>query len=122
MYGSWLLQKLGWDFVHPEFLIALIIICMVLFIAAYRYYTGVVRLSLLADMALIFYLGAFASAFIDVGVRGFTVDFIQLTGYVVADFKDVYLWFGAACLLAELFDAPGSYWKMSPVEFLRALS
>lgn len=121
LYGSWLLQKLSWDFVGHGFLMVVVILSLLVSVAAYRYYIHQVRRSLLADMAFVFILAAFASAFVDIGVRGFTVDFIQLPGYVVADLKDIYLWFGIACLLAEMFDSPGAYWKMSPLEFFQSL-
>lgn len=90
-------------------------------LAAHRYYTAVGRRSLLADLAMVFTPSSLTSGFIDVGVRGFTVDFIELPGYVVADVKDVLIWFGVACLLAEMFDSPEDYWKMSLGDFLRAL-
>lgn len=120
VYGSWLLKKLAWDFLVPGLVLAVILICIPVSIAAYRYYTRAVRRSLLADLAFVLFLAGFASAFADNGWRGFTVDFIQIPGYVVADFKDIYFWFGAACLLCEMFASPGGYWKMSLAEFLRA--
>jgi lipoprotein signal peptidase len=120
IYGSWLVQTFNWDFIGHGLLIALIVISLFLTIFVYRYYSQAARRSLYADMAFVFFLGAFCSAFIDIAVRGFTLDFIQLPGYVVADLKDIYLWFGAACLIAELFDNPSGYWKMSTIEYTRA--
>lgn len=120
IYGSWFVQKFAWDFIGHGFLIALIVISLLLTIAVYRYYNLAVRSSLLADMAFVFFIAAFTSAFIDISWRGFTLDFIQLPGYVIADLKDIYLWFGAACLIAELFDNPHGCWKMSTIEFVRA--
>jgi len=119
-YGSWLFAKLEWDFIGAGFLIALIFVFSFFTIAAYRYYTHTVRRSLLADLSFVFYLAAFMSAFIDIAVRGFTIDFIQLPGYVTADLKDIYLWFGTACLLAETFDNPNNQWNMSFRDFGQA--
>jgi hypothetical protein len=66
-------------------MLAIVVLGMLLSVAAYRYYTGVVRRSLLADLAFVYFLGAFLCAFVDIGLRGFTIDYIQLPGYVIAD-------------------------------------
>lgn len=42
------------------------------------------------------------SAFVDLTMRGFTVDFIDVAGLVVADFKDLYLDVAIAALSAEI--------------------
>ncbi|MBE0409165.1 MAG: signal peptidase II [Anaerolineales bacterium] len=121
IYGSWLVQTFNLDFIGHGLLIALVVISLLFTISVYRYYSHTGRSSLLADMAFVFFLAAFISAFTDIAWRGLVVDFIQLPGYVIADFKDIYLWFGAACLVAELFDNPNRYWKMSIIEYIRAI-
>jgi hypothetical protein len=49
-----------------------------------------------------FLLAGFISAFIDIAGWGDVVDFIHLPGFVIADLKDLYLWFGAASMLVEM--------------------
>jgi signal peptidase II len=115
VYGSWLFG----DLVGHGFLLVFIILCLLITIASYRYYRNRVRTSVLADMAFVFLVVSFISAFFEIGVRGYVVDFLQLPGYVTADIKDIYLWIGVACVLIETFE--GGHGKMSLREFGNAL-
>jgi signal peptidase II len=115
IHGTWLFG----DVVGHGFLLVFIILCLLVTIASYRYYRNVVRRSFMADMAFVFLVVSFISAFIEIGVRGFVVDFIQLPGHVTADIKDIYLGIGVACVLVETFD--GRHGKMSLRDFGHAL-
>jgi signal peptidase II len=115
IYGSWLFG----DLVGHSFLLVFIILCLLVTLSAYRYYRNVVRRSFLADMAFVFLVASFISAFFEIGVRGYVVDFIQLPGHVTADIKDIYLGLGSSCVLVETFD--GGHGKMSLRDFGRAL-
>ncbi|HEX6302955.1 MAG TPA: signal peptidase II [Anaerolineales bacterium] len=120
-YGPWLFQQLGWASPGNWVLSVIFILVGLVCLAAHSYYTAEGRKSLLADLAMAFTLSSFVSGFIDIGIRGFTLDFLDLPGYVVADLKDVLVWFGVACLLAEMLDSPEGYWKMGMGDFLRAI-
>lgn len=120
-YGPWLFQQLGWASPGNWVLSVIFMLVGLVCVAAHSYYTAEGRKSLLADLAMAFTLSSFASGFIDTGLRGFTLDFFDLPGFVVADLKDVLVWFGVACLLAEMLDSPEGYWKMGMGDFLRAI-
>lgn len=101
--GSWLAVELGLDFISRPLLIVVTLLFAGLSISLYRYCASQSgRSSLWAGVAMAGFLAAMLSAFVDLAFRGFTVDFIDVAGLVVADFKDVYLDVGIAALSAEI--------------------
>ena len=68
---------------------------------AYRYYTQTRHASYWAAISFLFLFSGTLSALLDQVGRAFTVDFLSVYGFVVADPKDVYLSIGVAAILAE---------------------
>lgn len=77
-------------------------------IIVYRYYTSSKRRSLWTDLAFLSIFIGYASWLCDVLLRGYVVDFIQIPGIVAADFKDLFLTLGGACVIIEILDRPGT--------------
>jgi hypothetical protein len=58
-------------------------------------------------------------ALLDLTVWGYTVDYVGVAGFVVADLKDLLIFSGVAMLLAEVCENPRLYWRMKTGEALR---
>ncbi len=119
--GPWIFHKAGLPAPGNAILVGIVVVYLVVLLAVYRYYNWRVRRSLFADLTMVFLGGALISAFFDLAVRGFTLDYLALPGIVVADLKDILIWFGISCLLAELISGPFYGRKMSINEFLRGI-
>ena len=77
-------------------------------VIVYRYYTSSKRRSLWTDLAFLSIFTGYASWLCDMFLRGYVVDFIQIPGIVAADFKDLFLTLGGACVIIEILDRPGT--------------
>jgi hypothetical protein len=61
-----------------------------------------------------------SSALLDQSVRGFTIDFVEIPGFVVADLKDLYLWLASSAVFAEVIDNPDVRLTTGPKESVAA--
>lgn len=102
LQGSWLAVQFGLAFLGSSPLIAVSVVGVLLAPSLYRYYAdrrG--QPSLWAALALVGFVAGLGSAFIDLALRTFTVDYLGVAGLVVADLKDFYINVAVAALLAE---------------------
>lgn len=103
LQGSWIAVQFDLAFVGPSLLIAVCVLDALLALSLYRYYAHRRRRpSLWARTALVGLVAGLGSAFIDLALRGFTVDYLGVAGLVVADLKDFYINFAFAALLGEI--------------------
>ncbi len=107
--GSWLLRIYH---VRPGVVVWLLqwsmtAFLLVLSVVSYRYYSATHRRSFWADVAFIGVFSAALSWPFDVGLRGYTLDFIGLPGHFAADLKDITIGIGAMAIFAEGLDNPG---------------
>jgi lipoprotein signal peptidase len=107
--ASWFLDQFNLEFVSVALLSVLSILFLLLLAFGYRYYLANRRSSRWSGLAFVFLFAGVASALGDQVLRGYTVDFIGLSGLVAADLKDIWLSLGIACLLAELLSAPPAF-------------
>lgn len=104
MRGSWLVGVLDLDCVSIGMLIAQWIIVLPCFVLGLRYYAARKRRSLWVDAALVFIVAGIGGALLDLSLRGYILDFINLPGLTTADLKDIFLYIGAAALFAEFLE------------------
>ncbi|MDY6875571.1 MAG: signal peptidase II [Chloroflexota bacterium] len=76
-------------------------------VIVYRYYISSKRRSLWTDLAFLGIFTGYASWLCDMSLRGHIIDLIQIPGIVAADFKDLFLTLGGACVIIEVLDRPG---------------
>lgn len=101
--GSWAAEAFGLDFLGRTFLIALALVVIVLTLTLYRYYTDLRgQPQFWPSVALVGFVAAMSSALVDLAIRGFTVDYLNVAGLVVADLKDFYLDMAIAAFMAEI--------------------
>lgn len=103
LQGSWLAVQFGLDFIDDGLLITVSVLFIVVTLSLYRYYVdrrG--RSSLWAAVAMVAFVAGLGSAFLDLALRGLTVDYLGIAGLVVADLKDFYIDIGIAALFAEI--------------------
>lgn len=101
--GSWAAEAFGLDFLGSTLLIALALVVFVLTLSLYRYYTALRgQRELWPSVVLVGFVAAMSSALVDLAIRGFTVDYLNVAGLVVADLKDFYLDMAIAALMAEV--------------------
>jgi len=74
-------------------------------VIGYRYYVSSKRKSLWADLAFLGVFVGYASWLCDIYLRGYVLDFIQIPGFVTADFRDLFLSLGI-CVIIEVLDNP----------------
>ncbi len=105
VHGSWIV---AFNLVHLSPAILLIIVIPLLFSSIYfhRYYIQTRRESVWADVAFIGLFAGFLSWIVDMGWRGYILDFIQIPGVVTADLKDILMAIGLAALVVEAIDNP----------------
>lgn len=101
--GSWLAVELGLDFISAPLLMAIALLFLALTISIYRYDLAKRgAASLWVRLGFVGFVAAMLSSFIDLAFRGYTVDFLDVAGLVVADLKDIYLDVAMAALFAEI--------------------
>jgi lipoprotein signal peptidase len=76
-------------------------------VIGYRYYVSSKRKSLWADLAFLGVFAGYSSWLCDNYLRGYAVDFIQIPGFVTADFKDLFLSLSSVGVIIEVLDNPG---------------
>lgn len=102
LQNSWLASQFGLDFLGRPLLIVLALLIVLVTVAIYRYYTRVLQhSSRWVTIAAIGMVAGAGSAFLDMVLYGYTVDFIGVVGLVVADFKDLYLDVAIVAVLVE---------------------
>ena len=99
--GSWLTPV----WMKPVLILAAILV-LPLSVIVYRYYVSSKRKSLWPDLAFLGIFAGYASWLCDVYLRGYVVDFVEIPGFVAADFKDLFLLLGI-CVVIEVLDNPG---------------
>lgn len=120
LYNSWIMDAFERQFISRSALVVISVIFIVIAFAIYRYYVASHRKSLWADLALISFIAGLSSALLDQSVRGFTIDFIEIPGFVVADLKDLYLWLASSAVFAEVLDNPAVRLSMGLQESVAA--
>lgn len=73
------------------------------------------------DIVLVGTVAGMVSSFVDLAIRGLTVDCLNFSGLVVADLKDFYLDFALAAFFAELIENYAVARKMNFRETLQYL-
>lgn len=112
--SSWLAVELGLDFIGAALLIGIALLFTALTLSIYRYYLSQRgAASLWVRLACTGFVAAMLSVLVDLLYRGFTVDFLDVAGLVVADFKDVYLDVAIAALFAEIAENATAARRMS---------
>jgi len=120
LYNSWIMGEFERQFLSRSALVAMSVVFLMVAFAIYRYYIASHRKSLWTDLALVFITAGLSSALLDQGVRGFTIDFIEIPGVVVADLKDLYLWLASSAVFAEVLDNPAVRLTMGLQESMAA--
>ncbi|MEJ2707065.1 MAG: signal peptidase II [Anaerolineales bacterium] len=120
LYNSWIMEAFERQFLSRSALVIMSVVFLIAAFAIYRYYSATHRKSLWTDLALVFITAGLSSALLDQSVRGFTIDFIEIPGFVVADFKDLYLWLASSAVFAEVLDNPDVRLTTGPKESVAA--
>jgi lipoprotein signal peptidase len=120
LYNSWIMDAFERQFISRNALVIISLIFVIIAFAIYRYYVASHRKSLWTDLALISFIAGLSSALLDQSVRGFTIDFIDVPGFVVADLKDLYLWLASSAVFAEVLDNPAVRLSMGLQESVAA--
>lgn len=104
--GSWLIETLNIQFVTTAVL-AIFTIAFLLGVLVYhqRYITHN-RLSVWVDMAFVGFFAAPLSWMLDMLLRGYILDYIQIPGIITTDIKDVLLTVAIAATFTEVYDNP----------------
>jgi signal peptidase II len=114
LQGSWLAAQFGLDFVGKGLLITVSVLFLILAPSLYRYYLAQhSQPSLWPGIAMVGFVAGLGSAFIDLALRGFTVDYLGFAGLVVADLKDFYINIALAAFCAELAENWNAARRMS---------
>ncbi|PKO19885.1 MAG: hypothetical protein CVU38_21480 [Chloroflexi bacterium HGW-Chloroflexi-1] len=92
----------GW--MKPVLVVTAVLV-LPLSVIGYRYYVSSKRRSLWADLVFLGVFAGYSSWFCDIYLRGYVLDFIQIPGFVTADFKDLFLSLGI-CVIIEVLDNP----------------
>ncbi len=92
----------GW--MKPVLVVTAVLV-LPLSVIVYRYYVFSKRRSLWVELALLAIFAGYASWLCDIYLRGYVLDFIQIPGFVTADFKDLFLSLGI-CVIIEVLDNP----------------
>ena len=117
LQGSWVAAQFGLDFIGDTFLITLSLFFTLLAISLYRYYVdrrG--QPNLWTATAMVGFVAGFSSAFVELALRGYTVDYLGFAGLVVADLKDFYLDIAIAAFFAEFVENYDAARRMSSKE------
>jgi lipoprotein signal peptidase len=105
VHGSFWLAKLS-----ASRLVAPVLVISVLSVALapllLRFYSARHRKSFWSVLAYCCFMAGAASAAIDLGARGFTVDYLELPGLFVADLKDIYLNLFVSAFFVEVLSNP----------------
>jgi len=113
LQGSWIVSSFNLVYVSKTFLFLLVISLILSSIFIHRYYLRTHRESFWVDLAFLGLFAGLLSWIIDMGWRGYILDFIQLPGVVAADLKDILMAIGLASFLVEAIDNPEItfHWK-----------
>lgn len=106
LYGSWLLEKLDFHLNASIILVFFVLPFLLVTLLVHSYYTNRHHQSVWVDAA---YLGLFSgllSAAVDMLLRGYTLDYLQIPGIVTADLKDVLITIAIASIFAEGYTNP----------------
>lgn len=120
LYNSWIMEAFERQFLSRSALVVMSVVFLIAAFAIYRYYIASHRKSLWTDLALVFITAGLCSALLDQSVRGFTIDFLEIPGFVVADLKDLYLWLASSAVFAEVLDNPDVRLTTGPKESMAA--
>jgi hypothetical protein len=114
LQGSWLAAQFGLDFVGKGLLITVSVLFLILALSLYRYYLARhSRPGLWPGIVMVGFVAGMGSAFIDLALRGFTVDYLGFAGLVAADLKDFYINIALAAFCAELAENWNAARRMS---------
>lgn len=117
--GSWVASELNLDFVSTWILSSISVLFTILALSLYRYYLARRgRRAFWAGIALVGFVAGLSSAFVDLAIRGFTVDYLDVAGLVVADLKDFYLDIALAAFFAEVAENYDAARRMSNRQLL----
>lgn len=105
VHGNWLSSVSG---TAPVVVQTLVISILFVTLAPlfYRFYSARHRKSFWSALAYGCLVAGTASAAVDLGVRGYIVDYLYLPGLFAADLKDVYLTVFASALIVEALSNP----------------
>lgn len=104
-HGSFWLEKLG----APRVIMPVLVLSVLSNATApllFRFYSARHRKSFWSVLAYCCFMAGTASAAIDLGVRGFTVDYLELPRLFVADLKDIYLVLCVSASFVEVLSNP----------------
>ena len=115
LHGSWLVSNFAFLNETVVYILqwSLAILVLLLAILSHRFYISRHRKSLWADVAFLGIFSGYVSWTVDMSLRGYILDYIDLPGLVTADLKDIYLTIGVAAFLAEVIERPKDfgYWR-----------
>ena len=100
IYGTWVSAEWGASPVIVQTLVVSVV-CVALAPLLYSFYSERHRKSFWSVLAYVCFVAGNVSAAIDLGVRGFVVDYLYLPGLFAADLKDIYLTIFASALFVE---------------------
>lgn len=101
LHGSWIFSTFNLGQITTAAVMVVAVIGLLATWTGYKYYLSSHQPSVWATAAFLCLFAGLISWVIDMGVRGWILDFIHLPGVVTADFKDILIGVGAAALFAE---------------------
>lgn len=106
LVGSWLVETFNLHYVTIPVLAVFTVAFLLAALVYHGRYIARYRASVWADMAFLGFFAALLSWMLDMLLRGYILDYLQIPGIVTADLKDVLLTISIAAIFAEVYDNP----------------